>query len=809
MKLGGKKFLKFYLVVLFLAITIFPKVTLIAIPGSHAGIRLEDLMIAGYLIFFFINGFKNGFGEYKKLSKIVRALCLCLAAFAISNIVGCISGNVTPYLAIFYLVRVFEYFVLIFAGRDLISIPGGKRLLLNLIKATVVFHGIYAILEYFSLTPDISALINRPTSGRVFTTFSGPYELAGYLAICLPLILNEIFVNKKYTNVLFAVLIFTSVILSESRIALVAITVVTIMWVLKAVFGARERGKGLSPLKVLASALVLAVVAIGVVKGLQSSRFAGVDFGDYVNTTISAWEHSDYDYYRWNKQPYYSPLVFSQTDDRSFALRITKWTVLIKQAVEVAPLFGLGMSISGEAMDGGIVKLFCETGMIGLILWIILMVTVWKQARNNKKISFVVLSMIAVLFINAIFIDIFDASKVMMAFWFIVGYYIYIDSDSTKNTQKKILILSDNNLNTLGGSQQSITTMTKELVASGYCVGVFMADGKDNSCGENEARIFTYRKYKNKIVNFIFMYGSLLDAIREFEPDIVHAQNTKVIIAAGIMGKTQRIDNVNYIMTDRMFLNEYRPRTKKLLTFLSSGFDLIITTTSKNQLEWAKVVGNEKVMVVTNALDDYWFKYDEEDEKRIKRENGVKGFNIGFSGRYEEYKRWDVVLEICNALKKYPDIQFTVAITADEAYRDEMKKFVSDLKRLLRKKLKLFIDMPKENMGSFYYMLDIFVLTSRNESFGRVLIEAMTKNNIVLGTDSGGVPDILEKKFLYDVGDYQGAVNKILAYYENSTLANREKQYFLNLVKRKYTAGNMTKNLIVAYNSVFRAKENL
>ena len=437
MKLGGKKFLKFYLVVLFLAITIFPKVTLIAIPGSHAGIRLEDLMIAGYLIFFFINGFKNGFGEYKKLSKIVRALCLCLAAFAISNIVGCISGNVTPYLAIFYLVRVFEYFVLIFAGRDLISIPGGKRLLLNLIKATVVFHGIYAILEYFSLTPDISALINRPTSGRVFTTFSGPYELAGYLAICLPLILNEIFVNKKYTNVLFAVLIFTSVILSESRIALVAITVVTIMWVLKAVFGARERGKGLSPLKVLASALVLAVVAIGVVKGLQSSRFAGVDFGDYVNTTISAWEHSDYDYYRWNKQPYYSPLVFSQTDDRSFALRITKWTVLIKQAVEVAPLFGLGMSISGEAMDGGIVKLFCETGMIGLILWIILMVTVWKQARNNKKISFVVLSMIAVLFINAIFIDIFDASKVMMAFWFIVGYYIYIDSDSTKNTQKK------------------------------------------------------------------------------------------------------------------------------------------------------------------------------------------------------------------------------------------------------------------------------------------------------------------------------------------------------------------------------------
>ena len=806
MKFGKQSFLKIYLITIFLVVALFPKITLIPISGSHAGIRLEDLMIAGYFLFFLINGLKTKFSNYKKLSKVVLFFALCLVSFAISNIIGCINGNITPYLATFYLVRALEYFTLIFAGRDLVSMSGGKQILLNIVKATVLFHGVYSILEYFSLTPDITALINRPTSGRIFTTFSGPYELAGYLAICLPLILDEVFNKKKYTNLLFVILIFVGVILSESRISLVAIVAITVLWVIRAIFNSRKNKSRSSITKILALALVLVAVIIAALKGIQSDRFSGVDFEDYKNTVVSAWENADYEYYKWNKQPYYSPIVFSQTSDRSFALRITKWAVLAKEAIKT-PFFGLGMSISGEAMDGGIVKLFCETGVLGLILWIILMATVWRLALSNKKYSFVVVSMIVVLFINSVFIDIFDASKVMMAFWFIVGYYIYFDDEHKKNVQKKILILSDNNLNTLGGSQQSINTMTRELINAGYDVGIFMMRGDKNVCDEDKAKIFLYKKHRNKIVNLLSMYVSLLRAARSFEPDIMHAQNTKVAIVLGIMSKIQPLNGVGYVMTDRMFLSEYKPKTKKVLVFFSSGFDLIITTTSRNQLEWEKVVGKERVAVVTNVLDDNWFEYDKDAEKKTRQDNKIKGFNVGFSGRYEEYKRWDVVPKICSLLKKYPNIQFTVAITADETYRDEMKHFVDELKELLGKRLILFVDMPKEKMSMFYYMLDVFVLTSRNESFGRVLIEAMTKNTVVLGTNSGGVPDILTKRFLYKVGDYHAAADKIISYYKNSALADKEKKYFLGYVK-KYEVSNMTKALTAAYNKVFSAMED-
>ena len=80
-------------------------------------------------------------------------------------------------------------------------------------------------------------------------------------------------------------------------------------------------------------------------------------------------------------------------------------------------------------------------------------------------------------------------------------------------------------------------------------------------------------------------------------------------------------------------------------------------------------------------------------------------------------------------------------------------------------------------MEDFYYDLDIFVLTSEGESFGRTLIEAMARKCVVLGTNSGGVPDVIgNKEFLFEVNDVDDVCDKITNYVGNKEKLQKAKQ---------------------------------
>ena len=65
---------------------------------------------------------------------------------------------------------------------------------------------------------DIGFLIDRISNDRAYSTFSGPYELAGFLLLPVPLLLNEIIKEKKYSSIIFIILCFIGIFVSESRI---------------------------------------------------------------------------------------------------------------------------------------------------------------------------------------------------------------------------------------------------------------------------------------------------------------------------------------------------------------------------------------------------------------------------------------------------------------------------------------------------------------------------------------------------------------------------------------------------------------
>ena len=66
---------------------------------------------------------------------------------------------------------------------------------------------------------------------------------------------------------------------------------------------------------------------------------------------------------------------------------------------------------------------------------------------------------------------------------------------------------------------------------------------------------------------------------------------------------------------------------------------------------------------------------------------------------------------------------------------------------------------------------DIFILSSRSEGLPRSMIEAMARGVVCLGTEVGGIPELLDPEQLFPPGDYESLCAKIEALYASPSLA--------------------------------------
>jgi O-antigen ligase len=97
-----------------------------------------------------------------------------------------------------------------------------------------------------------------------------------------------------------------------------------------------------------------------------------------------------------------------------------------------SPFVGTGPSSMGEATDGDYFRWLSETGAIGTFLFVgiifEIMRTVWVRLKKiSKKQTYLFYGFlfgILSLFVNASYIDVFEASKVAYTFWLVCGIFI-------------------------------------------------------------------------------------------------------------------------------------------------------------------------------------------------------------------------------------------------------------------------------------------------------------------------------------------------------------------------------------------------
>jgi len=112
---------------------------------------------------------------------------------------------------------------------------------------------------------------------------------------------------------------------------------------------------------------------------------------------------------------------------------------------------------------------------------------------------------------------------------------------------------------------------------------------------------------------------------------------------------------------------------------------------------------------------------------------------------------------------------------------------------------KVFIkEFTLEEMPLVYNGADLFVLASENETFGQVYIEAMACGIPVIGTNVGGVPEIITNGyngFLIAPGDPSILAQKIEEIFNNEQLKKSFIENGFKIIRRKFSSERQFSNM--------------
>lgn len=131
-----------------------------------------------------------------------------------------------------------------------------------------------------------------------------------------------------------------------------------------------------------------------------------------------------------------------------------------------------------------------------------------------------------------------------------------------------------------------------------------------------------------------------------------------------------------------------------------------------------------------------------------KHEEGM--FTIGMVGNAGvPYKGHDILINALNQINVPVTLSF-VGSGSEEQWQNIVSKITNkNIKAKVIGRLK-----PGKDMSDWYRTLSLFVNPSRQEGLPRCVIEAMGEGRAVLASSVAGTPELLDKEYLHQPGDY-------------------------------------------------------
>lgn len=150
---------------------------------------------------------------------------------------------------------------------------------------------------------------------------------------------------------------------------------------------------------------------------------------------------------------------------------------------------------------------------------------------------------------------------------------------------------------------------------------------------------------------------------------------------------------------------------------------------------------------------------------------------IGTTGAVDvRYKGQDTIIKALGILKKQGKTNFEYQLVGggDQSYLRSIAKDCDVLEQV-----KFLGTLPHKDVFNWLDTIDIYVQPSKTEGLPRALIEAMSRGVFAIGTNAGGIPELLEEKYV--IGKSKN--NKMELF---NILSSIEKGDLIEQAKRNY-----------------------
>lgn len=287
--------------------------------------------------------------------------------------------------------------------------------------------------------------------------------------------------------------------------------------------------------------------------------------------------------------------------------------------------------------------------------------------------------------------------------------------------------------------------------------------------------------------------------IRDFQPDVIHSGHIWTL--SNIAGDYNIPLVITAHGTDLIgFEKSNIYKEDCYLAYEKAQKIITISKDNKNLVD--NIFGSQKSELIPNGYDPEVFYPEVIDKEKFLKQFGItKPYKniISFAGKFTKEKGIDTLLK---ALKLYENDDTITILAGDGELFNEM----IELKNKLGINNVVFIkNQPHNILRQLYNVANISIVPSRKEAFGLVVIEALACKTPVIGTNTGGIKDIINERVgrLIEVDDYIKLAENVKYLLDNEPF---DYDYIASYAKDKYAQDQFTNKLISLYNEVILEK---